>query len=1526
MPKPGGGPGKLGDLYEALWTAHIALDVFEGRLQSITVEAFGDKSQGVEFHTESDSGLLHFHSVKRQKIRGDWSIRDLCDADKKTGRSILGDLFLKQTRWPDCEISFVSATGANELRELTERAQEFATVEEFRTKLTNEALLNKFNKHIVGLCNGDGDAALTALKSLYVHLRDHRGLMDDIEHRLGLMFYRVDGDALRAGDVRRMLSEHIVENLGQVFTTDRLRNLFRDAELGIRDWKLDVTVRETVESANERCRRVVETELINSTHIERSVVTDIMSSLMDRDSRGALVTASGGLGKSCVVTQCMNRLSELGTPFLCIRMDSFDPCRTTKQLGAQIDLPESPAKVLAGVANGTPSVLIVDQLDAMSLISGRHPQMWEVFEQLSGEVQAYPRMKLLLACRDFDLNHDYRLRSLAEKSNNFTTHELTLLSTDEVKASLALAKLGQIALTDAAIEILRVPFHLLLFLQGNPTSSFSTPGQLFNRFWERKRRKMEEELGREPHWNQVIDALTSSMSERQLLFAPMSVVGQWEQDAAAMASSSVLVAVAQHRQYRFFHESFFDYAFARRFCETGGDVIELLESSEQHLFLRAQVRQILEYRREDNFDRYVGDVAAIFKAPNIRFHIKRMVATRFGSLKCPTVEEWNLLAPHLHDGDLSRYIARALRDHVGWFDLLERTGVFREWLASDDARLVTTAVWYLEAPNLLKARSANIATLIAPYIERGREWTHRLLRIMSWGQAYRSPEMAAQFLKLVNLGAFDDDQNQGIGIDLWNILHEAEEESPQFCIDVLTTWFDRSLRVFDDGTWNFLDKCRVNDSHTGAVMAAKMASVAPAYFVTRILPLVKRAVLQTTMEVGGEVLDRAWTGLSNNGDPFEIADALLLSVRRGLQHLAKVDPEQCRLHCESIRSEPHKTLAYLLLRAWAENPEQFADECAEFMIADKRRLNVGYSTWSDDGEGSGESAITRHALTAISPHCSQELLSQLEDAIIGYCDDYEKSRPRWRGLSELLRLRSLDGTRISQKARLRIEELERKFPQLSDVIVQEDYLHNDTFVGSPLEESITKKMNDDQWISAMRKYDGTTDPFKGGPEELSPLLRDFARKGRKRFTALVTRLPDDVAPIYFSAILDGLGGRFVDFTPEEKESDVRDFSSVAINEYLAAVNRVHDLPNRPCGSAIVGFISKLAGNPLPTNVFDIVSFYALNDSDPNEDIWNCTGDGPKYHGGDPFAHGINCVRGQAAMCLGALLSADENRFAYLRPTLSALAEDPIVSVRTCTVNALLPLLNCERDFAVALFLKTCDGSEAIWSSPPFERFLRHASLSHYPTIRNLLQRALTSKNTKAVTNAARQIIVAELSGVDVGEDGAAIRAGSGAMRKAAADVYANNIAHDRVGNECANHLNEFINDESEDVRKEVSSSFFKIPGTKLSQYKDFVATYIESRSFETGTDWLLRSLNESTVELPAVIVRAAERVFEIAGSRGADISQREAMTAHELATLVVRQYEQTRDSNLKTTCLNLIDRMERMGYYGIAEELGKVER
>ena len=75
--------------------------------------------------------------------------------------------------------------------------------------------------------------------------------------------------------------------------------------------------------------------------------------------------------------------------------------------------------MLAALASSGQGVLVIDQLDAVSFVSGRRTESWALFESLLDELRLYPNLSLVVGCREFDLEHDRRLRRLAALESGF---------------------------------------------------------------------------------------------------------------------------------------------------------------------------------------------------------------------------------------------------------------------------------------------------------------------------------------------------------------------------------------------------------------------------------------------------------------------------------------------------------------------------------------------------------------------------------------------------------------------------------------------------------------------------------------------------------------------------------------------------------------------------------------------------------------------------------------------------------------------------------------------------------------------------------------------------------------------------------------------------------------------------------------------------------------------------------------------------------------------------------------------------
>ena len=74
MPRAGGEAEKLGNRYEGIWTVGQLLELTRGQRECITVEPFGSDALGIEFVAKLANGCKEFHSAKRQRAQGEWSL------------------------------------------------------------------------------------------------------------------------------------------------------------------------------------------------------------------------------------------------------------------------------------------------------------------------------------------------------------------------------------------------------------------------------------------------------------------------------------------------------------------------------------------------------------------------------------------------------------------------------------------------------------------------------------------------------------------------------------------------------------------------------------------------------------------------------------------------------------------------------------------------------------------------------------------------------------------------------------------------------------------------------------------------------------------------------------------------------------------------------------------------------------------------------------------------------------------------------------------------------------------------------------------------------------------------------------------------------------------------------------------------------------------------------------------------------------------------------------------------------------
>ena len=548
-----------------------------------------------------------------------------------------------------------------------------------------------------------------------------------------------------------------------------------------------------------------------------------------------------------------------------------------------------------------------------------------------------------------------------------------------------------------------------------------------------------------------------------------------------------------------------------------------------------------------------------------------------------------------------------------------------------------------------------------------------------------------------------------------------------------------------------------------------------------------------------------------------------------------------------------------------------------------------------------------------------------------------------RGAFQLGLLENIEAARLSEKALRRLQELGRKFGELRP---HERKAVEGGWVSSPIPESSARKMNDDEWLGAIKRYSSnspSSDPGKvlvGGAHQLSQLLEALTKEDPYRFAKLIHHIPDDANPAYFEAVLKGIIGTELD-----------------MKTIVAGCLRCHRIPGRPLGRWLTQPLVRVQDSLLPEEALAMIAWYATEDPDP--DPVQSSSNRTYYRGGqellryEPVSVGINSVRGASAISIARLIFQDKHYFCFFKRFLNTMVNDPVDATRACVVEALLGVLRHDRDYEVRLFIDLSNTSNkteyvdllpkwlrkgvrwlgSIFSRPacasersPDERllaieyvevFLKYATQSHFGQLEALLAQMVESDVEEVSVAGARWACYASLTVEEALPLANRCTSGTKSLRLGAADVYSSNIKMSAHRSVCEEILAKLFSDSEAEVRRAASRCFYEFEGRELQDYQGLAKAFIRSKAFDVEHDPLFDALEKTTADLPEIVLMACERVIERAGQDTGDIRTAAAGTSSSMAKLIVRVYSRTTDPSLNSRCLDIIDKMSLFGSYGL---------
>lgn len=384
-----------------------------------------------------------------------------------------------------------------------------------------------------------------------------------------------------------------------------------------------------------------EVELIQE-WIERKATTE-------KSSRLALLYGKAGIGKSVVMHNLLEKLQAVDDyQVLGLKSDQVEFV-DTDDLSRKLHLTQPIEEVVKEMAQKHKRVvLLIDQIDALSLSLSSNRTPLRSLLKLIDQIQNIHHVRVVISCRPYDLEYDPMLDNLRIRNK----WELKELTKEQVIKTLQ-DNLCNERLSDNLMRFLGNPLHLYLFLKVEPYEQLTDPlstDLLYHQLW---RKYVNDDSVRKVNKERLLsllDALVTTMYQRQELSVHIRQFETiYDAELRYMFTNGLLI-ITKSGQVQFFHQTLFDYVYARRFTEKGYDLLEELKKQHQGLFSRASVKSILTFLREQAPGVYVHIIEQLLYAKNedgkdiYRYHLKSLALSNMAYFDSPLRAELNFIS------------------------------------------------------------------------------------------------------------------------------------------------------------------------------------------------------------------------------------------------------------------------------------------------------------------------------------------------------------------------------------------------------------------------------------------------------------------------------------------------------------------------------------------------------------------------------------------------------------------------------------------------------------------------------------------------------------------------------------------------------------------------------------------------------------------------------------------------------------------------------------------------------------------
>jgi len=440
--------------------------------------------------------------------------------------------------------------------------------------------------------------------------------------------------------------------------------------------------------------------------LERGVAIDILNwikSDVKAEENICILKGHAGSGKTVILNNVFHQLTAYKIPVIALKADARE-VNSIPELEKKFGLSNPLINSLEVLCSEYEKVVvIIDQLDALSQTLSANRDALRTYILLLNKLKAMQGIRVVVSTREYDLNYDADLTPLKK----FKALDAGLLKEGEVKD--VLKELSVKGYTDNLVRLLQTPLHLELFClvynSENKNTQFFSLYDLYNELWDEK---ISKKLSRELRNN--LKATLYSMADKMYSgqLTVISSISYDDEDLKLLVSDGLIIK-RHNKEIQFFHQTFYDYLFARQFVEKEKNIIDYLKENNQGLFIRSSLKIILAYLRDFEIRKYEQLIIDLITDNQIRFHLKQLTIAFLGFVPEPVKEEKKIAKKILLNTEFELLFLESLFSK-GWIAFALKEGLIHRYYKSKESEKLNAVF------RALTQNSENSKDLILDYL------------------------------------------------------------------------------------------------------------------------------------------------------------------------------------------------------------------------------------------------------------------------------------------------------------------------------------------------------------------------------------------------------------------------------------------------------------------------------------------------------------------------------------------------------------------------------------------------------------------------------------------------------------------------------------------------------------------------------------------------------------------------------------------------------------------------------------------